>query len=255
MSIERVIDYRDGDVPLHGFLHLPDDDSGRTAPPRGIVLIHGGAGLDAHAREQAGRYADLGYAVFAADLFGPVAGREQIMATIKALRDDPDVLVSRATAAMRVLDLDADTGTCFAAVGFCFGGMAALHLARAGVELAAVVSIHGSLATARPATPGSVRARVLVCHGARDPHVPLSDVVEFSEEMILAEADWRLTMYGQAVHGFTHRQATPGQLPGVAYDRAADEASFAAVSAFLADSPLPGPAPRSAPRPTPETAF
>lgn len=251
MSIERAVVYHDGDIPLHGFLHLPGDGSDRPAPPPGILLIHGGAGLDAHAREQAGRYADLGYAVFAADMFGPVAGREQIMTTIKALRDDPDFLVRRATAGIRALNQHSDTGPCFAAVGFCFGGLAALCLARAGVELAAVVSIHGSLATVRPATPGSVRARVLVCHGARDPHVPLPDVVDFSQEMIRAEADWQLTMYGQAVHGFTHRQATLGQMPGVAYDRAADEASFAAASAFLADALNLG----SAPEASPDTAF
>jgi dienelactone hydrolase len=68
-----------------------------------------------------------------------------------------------------------------AAVGFCFGGMAALTLARSGAALAAVVSMHGSLATSKPAEPGAVTAKVLVCHGALDPHVPMSDVVAFTE--------------------------------------------------------------------------
>ena len=126
-----------------------------------------------------------------------------------------------------------------AAVGFCFGGMAALALARAGTdltgaELAGAVSIHGSLATSRPAEPGAVTARILVCHGAADPHVPLGDVTAFAAEMDHVAADWQLIMYGRAQHGFTHRHAVPGAMPGVAYDRLADERSFAAARAFLA---------------------
>jgi dienelactone hydrolase len=235
MSSESELLYADGDTPLRGFLHLPGAD-GVPTPLPGILLIHGGAGLDEHAREQAGRYADLGYAVLAADMFGPAAGagREQLITTIKALRDDADALVRRASAGISALEGSGASAGCFAAVGFCFGGMAALTLARAGLELAAVVSMHGSLATTRPAQPGAVRARVLACHGARDPHVPMEDVVAFSREMIRAEADWHLLMHGRAVHGFTHRHAVASQIAGVAYDRDADEASFAAARTFLA---------------------
>ncbi|WP_051450666.1 dienelactone hydrolase family protein [Actinospica robiniae] len=233
MSIERTLSYADGDTPLRGYLHVCHAAAGRLP---GILLVHGGAGLDAHAREQAGRYADLGYAVLAADIFGPAvpgAGREQTVAAIKALRDDPDTLVRRATAGITALNEAPESAGCFAAVGFCFGGMTVLTLARAGADLAAVVSMHGSLATGRPAEPGAVRARVLACHGARDPHVPMADVAAFSEEMIKAEADWRLAMYGTAVHGFTHQHAVPGEIPGVDYDRTADEESFETASAFL----------------------
>src|SRR5437879_2006671 len=70
-----------------------------------------------------------------------------------------------------------------AAVGYCFGGMTVLELARSGIDLAGVVSIHGSLATSRPAQPGSVKAKILVCHGALAPHVPMTQVDAFVEEM------------------------------------------------------------------------
>jgi dienelactone hydrolase len=119
--------------------------------------------------------------------------------------------------------------------GFCFGGLAVLALARAGVSLAGAVSIHGSLATGRPATPGSVKARLLVCHGALDPHVPFDHVSAFADEMNQAGADWQLIMYGGAMHGFTHRHAAPGATPGVAYDPRADARSFAATRAFLTE--------------------
>lgn len=249
----RDLPYDDLGLPLAGLLCW---DEAQDGPRPGILLIHGGAGLDAHARAQARRYAALGYAVLACDMFGPgVAGnRERVMACLLALRDDPALLVRRARAGLAALAACPEAGGRLAAVGFCFGGMAALALARAGAnlagpgvagpgmadgELAGVVSIHGSLATSRPAGSGAVTARILVCHGAADPHVPLGDVTAFAEEMDRAGADWQLVMYGRAMHGFTHRDAVPGApgtMPGVAYDRLADERSFAAARVFLAEA-------------------
>ncbi|HEX5298395.1 MAG TPA: dienelactone hydrolase family protein [Streptosporangiaceae bacterium] len=239
----RDLPYDDLGLPLAGLLCW---DEAQDGPRPGILLIHGGAGLDGHARDQARRYAALGYAVLACDMFGPeVAGnRERVMACLLALRDDQALLVRRARAGLTALAGCPQAGGRMAAVGFCFGGMAALALARAGTDLAgpdlaSAVSIHGSLATSRPAEPGTVTARILVCHGAADPHVPLSDVTAFAEEMNRAGADWELVMYGRAMHGFTHQQAVsgaPGALPGVAYDKLADERSFAATRTFLADT-------------------
>jgi len=229
----RTISYRDLDTPLTGILHWNEAQAG--ARP-GILLIHGGAGLDDHAREQARRYARLGYPVFACDMYGDgVAGdRERVMACITALRDDPALLVRRSRAGLKVLSGCPETGDRIAAVGFCFGGMAALALARSGIDLAAAVSVHGSLATSKPAEPGAVTAKVLVCHGAADPHVPMTDVAAFTDELNAAAADWQLVSYGCAMHGFTHRHATPGAVPGVAYDALADARSFTDASAFLA---------------------
>jgi dienelactone hydrolase len=119
-----------------------------------------------------------------------------------------------------------------AALGYCSGGLAALTMARQGEPIVAAVSIHGSLHTPAPAT--AVAARLLVCHGAADPHVPFSQVEAFAAEMTAAGADWQLTMYGGAQHGFTHAHARPGETPGVAYDERADRRSFADATAFLA---------------------
>jgi dienelactone hydrolase len=244
---ERALAYSDLDTPLRG--HLCYDAGGPARP--GLLLVHGGAGLDQHARDQARRYAELGYTVLACDMFGlaaadgdadgagdgerePERERVRIIATVRGLRDDPDLLVRRGRAGLSALTQLPETDGRFGVVGFCFGGLAALTFARAGLDLAAAVSMHGSLATVRPAEPGAVRAKLLVCHGARDPHVPMTDVAAFTEEMNGAEADWRLTMYGNAVHGFTHAHAVPGQFPGVEYDRETDELSFAEAAGFLA---------------------
>ena len=209
----RDLSYRDLDTSLTGLFCWNEAQEG---PRPGILLIHGGAGRDAHAREQACRYAALGYAVLACDMFGDgIAGdRERVMACLLALRDNPARLVRRGQAGLTALSGCPEAAGPAAAVGFCFGGMAALA----------------------PARPGAVTAKVLACHGSADPHVPPADVAAFAAEMNHAEADWQLVMYGRALHGFTHRHAVPGAMPGVAYDQLADERSFAAARAFLADA-------------------
>jgi dienelactone hydrolase len=230
-------DYRywDGDVALSGFLVRPEDLPGQ--PAAAVLLVHGGAGLDEHARTQAGRYASLGYIVLACDMFGPgvVGDRGRVMAALTAMRDDPDLLLRRAGSGLQALRTLVEIATPCAAIGYCFGGLTVLTLARSGADLAGVISMHGSLATPRPATAGAVTAKILVCHGAGDPHVPLSDVTAFVEEMQRAEADWQLIAYGNAVHGFTHADAVPGAIPGVEYDATADRRSFQAARNFLAE--------------------
>jgi dienelactone hydrolase len=231
----RALAYQDFETSFTGVLSWSDAQRGRRP---GILLIHGGAGLDEHARDQARRYAVLGYVVLACDMFGDgIAGdRERVIRCLTTLRDNPALLVRRGRAGLTALSRCPEASGPFAAVGFCFGGMAALALARAGTRLAGAVSIHGSLATASPAQPGSVTARLLVCHGAMDPHVPMAGVVAFAEEMDRAGADWQLIMYGGAQHGFTHEHAPPAATPGVAYHALSDERSFAAASAFLAEA-------------------
>lgn len=231
----RDVEYTDAGTTLDGVVVL-DEDRGDQRP--GVLIIHGGAGLDDHARGQAHRYAEVGYVVFACDMYGRgVAGdRERVMSTLMGFRDAPDRLAQRAAAGLAVLGAHPEVNGRLAAVGFCFGGMTALTLARAGVGLDAVVSMHGSLATAKPAEPEAVTAKVLACHGALDPHVPMTDVVAFTEEMTRAGADWQVIVYGGAMHGFTHADAVEGAAPGVAYHAATDRRSFAAARAFLAEA-------------------
>jgi len=232
--------YRDEDTPLTGVLCRDEAQSGQRP---GVLLVHGGAGLDDHARGQARRYAALGYVVLACDMLGDgVAGdRDRVIGCLKTLRDDPLLMVRRARACLAALSRFRGNDGRVAAIGFCFGGMVALALARSGEAMAGAVSIHGSLGTSRPAQPGAVRARLLVCHGALDPHVPLSDVTAFADEMNGAGADWQLIMYGGALHGFTHAEATPRAIPGVAYDPVADSRSFSATRGFLAEVFAAGP--------------
>ena len=225
--------YRDDEVALTGFL-ASGVAQGDKRP--GILVVHGGAGMDEHAKAQARRFADIGYVAFACDMYGDgVAGnRERVMARVMELRDQPALLSRRAQAGMQVLASQPEVDGRLAAVGYCFGGMTVLQMARSSVELRGVVSIHGSLKTTIPAQPSQVKAKVLVCHGALDPHVPMTDVTGFVDEMNRAEVDWQLVILGGALHGFTHPDS-PQQLPGVRYNALADARSFAATRKFLGE--------------------
>lgn len=234
MTIEiESSSYRDGDLPLSGAFVR---DAANAAKRPGVLVIHGGAGLDDHARAQASRIAGLGYVVHACDMFGPgVAGdRGRVMATLTGLRDEPARLRRRARAGLEALASHPQVDGRLAAVGYCFGGLTALELARDGAALAGAVSVHGSLETRRPAAVGSIAAKLLVLHGALDPHVPMQQVNAFVEEMNAARADWQLVLYGGAMHGFTHANQKAA-LPGVAFHPPTDARAFRALRDFLAE--------------------
>lgn len=233
MSIStQTIDYHHLDTELSGLLAW-DDGSNHKCP--GILVIHGGAGLDDHAKGRAIKLAKLGFVVFACDMYGNgVAGdRERVMARITELRNDISKLCQRARAGIEVLASHPKVDGRVAAVGYCFGGMAVLELVRSGTELAGVVSVHGSLHASQPLQPGVARAKILVCHGALDPHVPMTQVAAFVEEMNHAGADWQLIVYGGAMHGFTHEAGS--QLPGVAYHAITEARSSSAIQSFFVE--------------------
>jgi dienelactone hydrolase len=229
----QFVEYKDGEAQLTGMLVL---DTALEQRRPGILVIHGGAGLDDHAKGRAMQFAGLGFVVLACDMYGNgVAGnRERVVARLMEFRSDREKLCQRARAGLEVLASQPQVDVRrIAAVGYCFGGMTGLELARSGTELAGVVSVHGSLDTSRAAQVGSVRTKILVCHGALDPHVPMTQVEAFAREMNGARADWQLIAYGGAMHGFTH-QSGPYSA-GVAYDAQADSRSATAIRSFFVE--------------------
>jgi dienelactone hydrolase len=229
IETERVT-YRDGDTALTGFLSLDANPSRRP----GILVVHGGAGVDDHARGRALRLAEWGFVAFACDMYGEsvTGNRERIIELITEFRRDRTRLCQRAAAGVNVLKSHPLVDGRLAAVGYCFGGMTVLELARNRTNLAGVVSVHGSLETSRPAQRGDIQTKILVCHGALDPHVPMPLVITFADEMTRAGVDWQLVIYGAAMHGFTHETAK-GQQTGVAYHALSDRRSAAAIQTFL----------------------
>lgn len=236
----EVHDYDGGGISARGYLVLPEKR--QTSP--GVLVVHEAPGLDDHAKRRARMLGDLGYVALAADLYGGGMvgdGLEQALAMTVPLRADPDLLRRRIRASLDALAaVSAVDGGRLGAIGYCFGGMSVLELARTGAPLAGVVSFHGVLDTQRPAGTGAIKAKILVCTGAADPLVPLDQVNRFQAEMIQAGADWQLITYGGAKHAFTNPAADTIPMTGFGYSSAADTRSWNAMQSFFSEALFAG---------------
>ncbi len=227
------LEYKDGDVTLKGFVAL-DDQSNHKRP--GILVMPEAFGLGKQAKDRALRLASLGYAALAGDPYGNGLEVSDLQEAIKhagAIREDNTKFRQRIRAGLDALtalpQVDTDR---LVVMGYCMGGSCSLEMARDGAPLRGVVSFHGALETQRPAEPGKVQAKVLVCHGADDPFVPVEHVNAFEEEMRKAGVDWQVISYGGTVHSFTNPEAD-GSIEGICYNKQADERSWQAMQAFF----------------------
>lgn len=232
------VDYKDGDVALQGILALPGD--GGTHP--GVLVVPEWWGCNDYVKRRAAELAEHGYIAFAADMYG--AGKvttdpKQAGAWAGPFYQDRALLLRRAGAALAQLTAAKGVDSArLASIGFCFGGTVSLELARAGLGLKGVVSFHGGLATKAPAKADTLMAKILVLHGGADPLVPPKDVAAFFDEMTVAKADWRMEVYGQALHAFSNPAAAEihKTLPPVDYNADAEKRSLAAAYAFLGET-------------------
>jgi dienelactone hydrolase len=212
-----------------GTLYVGDGAHKRPA----VLVCHEGPGLDDHAKSYARRLAELGYIAFALDYHGGgkrIADRAVMMARFGELMAAPDRIVALGQAGLNILlaQQEADAART-AAIGFCFGGTMAFHLARAGVPLKAAVGFHAGLATAAPAAEGAVTAKVLALIGADDPLIPPAQRDAFIAEMMAAKADWQLHLYGGVQHSFTNPGAVAANIPGIVYDERAEQRAWQAM--------------------------
>jgi dienelactone hydrolase len=233
-----TIEYRHGETVLEGYLATTGgtaEEPDRKRP--GVLVVHAWKGIGPHERETAERLARLGYVALAADIYGKgvrPATNEEAARQAGKYRGDRPLLRARVAAGLAALrDHPSVDSARVAAIGFCFGGGTVLELARSGADVAGVVSFHGNLDTPLPASAQTMVAKVLVLHGAADPHVPTEQVRAFTAEMDAAKADWQMILYGGAVHSFSDPGAGSDPSRGAAYDELAARRSFAAMESFL----------------------
>lgn len=228
------VEYRDGDTVLEGYLAW---DPSITEPRPAVLVAHDWSGRREHACSGAEKAAELGYVGFALDVFGKgVFGKsgdvEGNSALIRPFVQDRALLRRRMqTALSTVREMARVDGDNIAAMGYCFGGMAVLELARAGADVKGVASVHGLLG--RGDVPGArISAKVLCLHGHDDPMVPPDQVLAFEEEMSQAGVDWQVHVYGNTKHAFTNPSANnPGA--GAVYSEVANSRAEAALAGFF----------------------
>ena len=225
------VTYSAGGTTLRGHLALDPAKSGKRP---GVLVVHEWWGLNDYIRRRAAMLAELGYVALAVDMYGdgrtadnPNDAGKLMMGVLSDMASGE----ARFKAGFERLKAhDAVDPGRIAAIGYCFGGAVVLHGARVGMPLAAVVSFHGSLGSFRKPAPGSVKARVLVCHGAADSLVPEAEVTAFKAEMDAAKADYRFVAYPGALHGFTNPEADANAkkygIP-LGYDAETDRKSWA----------------------------
>jgi dienelactone hydrolase len=172
---------------------------------------------------------ELGYNAFVADLFGKEfhgSPRDTMFGEMTRLRSDRAALRRRMLHVLEIArSLDEVQNDQIVVAGYCFGGQAALDLARSGADIAAAVSFHG-LFDPPGLAPEKIMAKVVAYHGWDDPMVPPEKVVALGKELTEAGSDWQIHAYGHVGHGFTNPHASQLQIDGVAYNALAAERSW-----------------------------
>jgi dienelactone hydrolase len=233
MIIAEPIDYALEGKPHQGLLVRDDAHDG---PRPTVVSFHAWDGRTAAHDQFAHRLAALGWNAFSADLYGkgvvgntteecqalmnPFVGdrarlRAMLLATIDAVAGLPQV----------------DAGK-VAAIGFCFGGLCVLDLARAGAPLKGVASFHGLFTPPGLPLATPIGPKVIAFHGWADPMATPDSVVAFGEEFTAAGADWQLHGFGGALHAFMNEGANMPEM-GILYDANVAARAWQGMAKFL----------------------
>ena len=232
----KAVEYKQGDTVLEG-LSVYDNAVDGKRPA--VLVVHQWMGLGNYEKKRAGMLAQLGYNVFAVDIYGKgvrPANPQDAGAEAGKYKNDRALLRARVRAGLDVLARHELTDPKrIAAIGYCFGGTTVLELARSGADLAGVVSFHGGLSSPTPDDAKNIKAKVLALHGADDPFVPAKEVAAFEDEMRQGRVDWQLVAYGGAVHSFTDWGAGTDNSKGAAYNERADRRSWEAMKQFFAE--------------------
>lgn len=233
--ISNTVTYLDGDVVLEAFFAFDNALSGRRPA---VLINHTWVGRDEFVAEKAKKLAALGYVGFAVDMYGKGvlgSGPEQNMKLMQPFMDDRAMLQQRMKAALAAVKLMpwVDDSK-IASIGFCFGGLCSLDLARTGADIKGVVSFHGLLVPPGNTQGTAIKAKILALCGRDDPLVPAEQVLAFEQEMTEAGADWQLHAYGNTMHAFTNPLANDPAF-GTVYQPDADRRSWTAMQNFLTE--------------------
>lgn len=217
-----------------GALFLPETDK----PVGGVLVFHDWTGCNEMATSYAEMVAELGYVAAAVDVYGNgqlgTSVEEKSALMSKRVNNRAALAEISQTALNTLKQLPEVDASKTAAIGFCFGGLCVLDLARSGAEVNAVISFHGSLKAADELPAKDVKAAILIQHGDADKMVPFKDVSAVRDELNTINADWQINIFSGAQHAFMNPDANDPDF-GTVYNENVALKAWDALQLFLWD--------------------
>ena len=220
------VTYQVDGQPYEGYYISPSDQ----APF--LLLIHDWDGLTDYEVKRANMLANLGYAVFALDLFGAgvrpteVKDKRQHTGELYKNRAKMRALMQGALDAAKSKGANIENAVAF---GYCFGGAAVLELARSGVDLKGFATFHGGLKTPEGQNYTKTRGKILILHGTADKAITMDQFADLAEELETAGVAHEMITYSGAPHAFT-------VFGSKRYQEEADKKSWRRFTEFLANT-------------------
>ena len=220
-----LVTYQVNDQSYEGYYIAPS----KQAPL--VLLIHDWDGLTDYEIKRANMLAELGYAVFAGDLFGagvrPTELTDKRQHTVELYKNRGKMRALMTGALETAKERAADIGN-VVAVGYCFGGAAVLELARSGADLKGFATFHGGLKTPDVQNYAKARGEILIMHGSADSNITMDQFAGLAKELESADIAHEMITYGGAKHAFT-------VFGGNRYQKDADKKSWKRFQEFLSD--------------------
>lgn len=231
--LTQAVQYQDQDTLLEGFLAYQDE-----VKKPAVLICHDWSGCNDFARHKAQKIAELGYVGFAIDMYGKGKcgkTKDEKAALMAPFMSDRKFLLQRIRAGLAALkNLPMVNTAKISAMGFCFGGLCILDLARSGEAISGAISFHGLLNAPEDQKNSTIKAKILALHGYDDPMAQSTQVIEFANEMTAAKADWQIHLYGHTMHAFTNPDANDHAF-GTVYNAQAEQRSWEALRGFLCE--------------------
>lgn len=227
-----ILPYQDEEIQLEGFLAYTIKEKRPL-----VILCHAWQGRDDFICEKAKEVAEMGYVGFTLDVYGKgVLGnsKEASIALKKPFLEDRYLLQKRLLQGYRkACDLPYVDTTRIVVLGFGFGGLCALDLARSGVDIKGVISIYGHFDPPKNCPQHAIKAKILVLHGYNDPISSMKELNLFQQELNYDKVDWQSHVYGNTFHAFASPTAHD-PLNGILYNPLSAQRAWDEVKSFLA---------------------
>jgi len=230
----ETVEYKSGEDILEGYLAY---DETTTDKRPGVIIVHEWWGLNDYIRSRAEQLAKEGYVAFAVDMYGDgktTTSADEAKKFSSAVASNPGLLRQRIRAGFEQMknqqNVDRDN---LAVIGFCFGGRAAIDLARTGADIKGVAVFHSLLPEGNQGEAKNIKAKILVLHGAEDKFVTQKEIDAFRKELTEAGVTWQMNYYSDAVHAFTNPNAGDDPSTGLAYNERAANMSWKEMHIFF----------------------